>query len=227
MRRYYFLGVSTFLLFCISLLCMVQGPLLLAAEKAKKQIEGKEVLYLPQATAFAPLSLGYKNLLSDVFWFSTINYFGVHLNSDRDYRWLAHRCQLVTELKPKAFEVYSFCALMLAWEQNDARGAISLLNRAIENFPEKWEFYYYRGFYYLYFLKDALNARNDFLQASKLPEVPELVVALAARKTLDLENPEQAESILSEILKTNRDPIVKNVIERKLREYRRKQHDEK
>jgi len=128
----------------------------------------------------------------------------------------------VTELKPKAYEVYSFCSLMLAWEQNDPGAAINMLSRAIANFPDTWEFYYYRGFYYLYFLKDELNARNDFLYASKLPQVPQLVVALAARKTLDLDNQEQAESILSEILESNKDPMVKDVIERKLREYRNK-----
>jgi tetratricopeptide (TPR) repeat protein len=222
MRGLYSVGVSTILLLSVFLLSLVQGPLLLSSEKMKERIIGQEVLYLPQVTAFAPLSLGYRNVLSDVFWFTTINYFGAHLNSDRNYKWLAHRCHLVTELKPKAFDVYSFCALMLAWEQNDPKAAINLLNRATDNFPDNWEFYYYRGFYYLYFLKDELNAKNDFLSASKLPGVPELVVALAARKTLDLENEQQAESILSEILNNNRDPIVKDVIERKLKEYRKK-----
>lgn len=222
MRTLYSIGVSTIFIFCVFLLFLVQGPLLLASEKAKERIEGQEVLYLPQVTAFAPLSLGYRNVLSDMFWFTTINYFGAHLNSDRNYRWLSHRCQLVTELKPKAYEVYSFCSLMLAWEQNDPGAAINMLSRAIANFPDTWEFYYYRGFYYLYFLKDELNARNDFLYASKLPQVPQLVVALAARKTLDLDNQEQAESILSEILESNKDPMVKDVIERKLREYRNK-----
>jgi tetratricopeptide (TPR) repeat protein len=227
MRNFYSFGVSATLVSCVFLIFVVQGPFLLASEKAKADIEGQEVLYLPQVKAFAPLSLGYKNVLSDTFWFTTINYFGAHLHSDRNYRWLSHRCQLVTELNPRAFEVYSFCALMLAWEQNDPPAAINILNRAIDNFPGSWEFYYYRGFYYLYFLKDELKARNDFLQASKLPEVPELVVALAARKTLDLDDPQDAHGILSEILKNNNDPVVKEVIERKLSEYNKKnlRHD--
>jgi hypothetical protein len=226
MRSFYSFGISAILLICVLLISVVQGPFLLAAEKAKARIEGQEVQYLPKVTALVPLSLGYRNVLSDMFWFTTINYFGAHLHSDRNYRWLYHRCQLVTELKPRAYDVYSFCALMLAWEHNDPQSAINILNRAVENFPDSWEFYYYRGFYYLYFLKDELNARNDFLQSSKSPEVPGFVVSLAARKTLDLNDQDEATSIFSEVLKNNYDPMVKEVIERKLREYNKNLHHE-
>ena len=219
MRNFYPISVGLSVILCISLISMVQDLFLSASHKIKSRIEGQEVLYLPKVKAFAPLSLGYKNMLSDTFWFSTINYFGKHHHSDRNYRWLAHRCELVLELNPRFFEAYKFCALMLAWEQNDPSSAITILNKAIESYPENWEFYYYRGFFYLYFLKEEFKARDDLVHASKLPGVPVAVVSLAARQTLNINDPQNARDILLEVLSTNNDPIVREVINGKLNEY--------
>jgi hypothetical protein len=173
----------------------------------------QEVLYLPAKEALIPLSLKYQNVLGHYFWFSTVNYFGKHYRTDQDYRWLSHRCDLVTELNPKSYQVYQFCFLMLTWEQNAPERGVEILNKAIAVFPEKWELYYYRGFSHMFFLKDEIRARDDLLKAATLPGVHPSVVSLAAKKTfLTTGSTQEAKELLEGMLKGTVDPLTRDAI---------------
>jgi hypothetical protein len=204
---------------CVTALYYIGPFFFTLSDNYHRQIIEREVLYLSKLSVLSSLSLGYKNLLSDMLWLSTINYFGKHYRTDQDYRWLAHRCNLVTELNPKAYSAYTFCALMLAWENGDASSAYKLLSQAIENYPARWEPYYYRGFIALFFFKNERSAQHDFLKASSLPGVHKSVVALAARKVLDLENKDNAREILMQMLQNTESGIARDVIRNKLKEY--------
>src|ERR1035437_4303199 len=97
-----------------------------------------ELIYLPPTRFLRAVSLGYEHALADLLWFRTINYFGQHVQMDRMYPWLAHMCDVVTELDPRAEHVYHFGGVMLPWEADRVDDGIALLEKGIRNMPESW-----------------------------------------------------------------------------------------
>jgi hypothetical protein len=182
----------------------------------------REVLYLPNGTGLEVISFGFRNGLSQILWFNTINYFGKHYAQDRDYRWLNHMCDLVTELNPRAVHAYRFCSLMLAWEANYPKQAVDLLNKAISHHPDNWELLYLRGVTRLLFLNDGLHAKEDLVRAARLPNAHPLVARLAARKISSTEDPATALHFLEEIIAETKDPSTIRALKRRAKEIRQK-----
>lgn len=178
----------------------------------------REVLYLPNGTALELLSFAYRNALANILWFNTINYFGKHYATDQSYRWLFHMCDLVTTLDPRADHVFRFGGVILSWEGKVPEKSIELLTKAIRHFPEDWEFYYQRGFTYMYFLDDADRAREDFVRAAQLPNAHSVVVRLAAKKSLAMGDPDTALDFLGEAIRTASDDVTKGALLRRYRE---------
>lgn len=192
----------------------VEGMVLAHGERNEKQ---KEVLYLPNGDGLEFLSFGYRNLLSDVLWFNTINYFGKHFKSDGNYTWLSHMCQLVTQLDPDAHYAYQFCSTMLGWEAGMPEASIEILNRAISNHPDNWLYYYLRGFNYFYFLDNEDKAQLDFTKAATYPEAPVVVERLAAKK-MAMSDPNMAIEFLVDRLKMASDASERRALEGRLKE---------
>jgi len=184
------------------------------------ELSSQEVLYLPNGRALKALSFGSNNFLADLLWFKTISYFGKHYASDKNYQWLSHMCDLVTDLDSNKRFVYEFCGTMLSWEANAPESAIKIFSKAINSFEDNWRLLYLRGFTYMYFLKDAEAAKNDFVAASKRPNADSIVARLAAKKFIDTNDPQTAIDFLTDILKQTKDPTQSKALEKRLREAR-------
>ncbi len=165
----------------------------------------EEVLYLPKGPALKALAFGADNVLSNILWFQTINYFGKHYKSDRDYQWLAHMCGLVVDLDPKARHVYDFCSMMLAWEAKDPEASIKFLDRGIAAEPDYWRYYYLRGMNKAIFLKAGTAAESDFVKASKAPEAPIFLARLATKTMAILGDPGSAVGFLKNLIAQSKD----------------------
>lgn len=198
-------------------MCSYQSMSERVSNQLVEQGQESEVLYLPNGEGLQFLSFGYKNMLSDALWFKTISYFGKHFKTDRDYRWLAHMCGLVTELDANAHHVYKFCSTMLAWEAGLPEESVKVLTKATENHPGNWMYYYLRGFSYFFFLNDEEKAREDFVVSAKLPDAPLLVKRLAA-KNVAMSDPSTAVAFLEDMLKKAEDGSARQALEDRLRE---------
>lgn len=179
------------------------------------QDRGEEVLYLPNGAALELVSFGYRNALANLLWFKTISYFGKHYASDRNYRWLAHQCELVTRLMPKAVSPYIFCSNMLSWEAGVPDQSVKILDRAVAEFPTEWNMRYYRGITYLVFLKQPIAALEDFRAASHLPDAPPLVKRLAAKTMAQLDDPAAAIEFLEQLIRGEADPNARKALQEK------------
>ncbi|MBN8550038.1 MAG: hypothetical protein J0M12_12040 [Deltaproteobacteria bacterium] len=180
--------------------------------------QGREALYLPSGKGLQALSFGYRNVLSNILWFNTINYFGKHHRGDQKYVWLAHMCGLVTDLNPRAAHVYDFCGNMLSWEAGKPQEAVNILTKAIAQFPTEWMLYYQRGFTYLFFLKEPDKAQADFITASGLPEAHVLVKRLAAKRLAASESAQAAIDFLTDMLQGQKDPTERAALESRLQD---------
>ena len=215
--------MKLFLLLLSCLLCAaasLRQMLHTHSELTLEQANAYEVLYLPSGKALQFTSFGYKVLLSNLLWFNTISYFGKHYAKDRDYRWLGHMCDLVTNLDPRKDFAYDFCSTILSWEANAPDKSFVLLTRAIENFPTNWRFYYLRGFTSMYFLKNEEAAREDFIRASKLPAAHPIVARLAAKKIALSGGLEEALIFLHEMLRDAKNQFQQQALTERYREVR-------
>ena len=100
----------------ILFLCTIGASSQLDRYVQLSESDEQEVLYLPSGKGLEFISFGYKNFFSDILWFKTISYFGKHFGDDKNYKWLGHMCNLVTDLNPNALHVFRFCSNMLSWE---------------------------------------------------------------------------------------------------------------
>jgi len=185
-----FAGLAT-----LATLVALTGARLDRAEAARHA--GEEPVYLPKAEYLRPMSLGWNNVLADLLWFRTINYFGAHYQSDRTYRWLAHMCELVTDLDPRAEHVYRFGGLILPWEANQADAGIHLLEKGAVQFPDSWLFAYHLGFHYYFFKNDNAKALEHLRRAMALPGAHPAVARLVAGLAAEQYGPETTMEFLS------------------------------
>jgi tetratricopeptide (TPR) repeat protein len=185
---------------------------------AADRMQSREALYLPSATAAEISSLGYRNMLAHLLWFNTINYFGKQYRSEKNYRWFAHMCDIVSRLNPRLEYVYPFCSTLLSWEGDQPEKAIALLSRAIDTYPENWQFWYHRGFTKIYFLGDQGGGEADFVHAATLPGAHPIVKSLAAKKLVGREGPEAAIQFLAGSLRVTNDPAARSALEARLKD---------
>jgi len=174
-------------------------------------------LYLPEAKYVKLVTLGFDSFFSKILWFNTVNYFGKQYEKSRDFRWLAHMCDLVTTLDHNAEHIYEFCGTLLSWMAKEPTESNRILTRAIDHQPNKWRFRYLRGFNYWYFLDRLDLAKEDFTLASKLPGAPPFIASLASRLIANEDNPDTAIDFLTDLIDNTDDDKVKDALSEKLK----------
>lgn len=207
------------LLLAFSAIVTWQSYLAISDTPVKSAYDSKrEALYLPSGKGLHFISFGFRNILANVLWFNAINYFGKHYATDRNFKWLGHMCNLVTDLNPRALHVYHFGGMMLAWEANLPESSVELVTKGIKHLPSDWSLMYLRGFTYMYFLKDNVRAKEDFVAAAKLPNAPAFIATLASKKLADLNSPQQAITFLNDMIRNTTDATVRSALEARLKE---------
>lgn len=143
-----------------------------AGTKRSKADLSRELVYLPNARYLRVLTLGYDNVVADILWFNTINYFGRHYLGDRLYPWLTHQCEIVTDLDPRAEHVYRFGGMILPWEGKRPDDGIRILEKGTRALPHSWTLPFWLGFTYFFFKEDFAQAAHYMKQAVEHPDAP-------------------------------------------------------
>ncbi|HSB73849.1 MAG TPA: tetratricopeptide repeat protein [Candidatus Methylomirabilis sp.] len=174
---------------CVLLLGIAAAAgLLRAIELARPQVgSAEEAPWLPPAGAVRPLFLGYNALAADLFWIRTVQYFGAHIQTDRQYQHLHRLVDLTTSLDPRFVDAYQLGGLFLSLARAYPE-AIAIYRKGIEHNPDQWELPYELGRMYFLDLGDIPAALEWFERANKLPGhahyIPRLVARLRAREGL-------------------------------------------
>jgi hypothetical protein len=180
----------------------------------------EEPVYLPKADYLAPISLGWRNVLADLLWFRTISYFGAHYAGNRTYPWLAHMCDLVTDLDPRALHVYRFAGVILPWEADQVDAGIRLLEKGVKQFPDSWLLRYHLGFHYYFFKSDLDKAVEQLRAAVALPGAHPAIARLAAVLARHQYGPETTLSFLDDLQKNVDSNDIRNIVQEQMREAR-------
>ena len=182
--------------------------------------QGYQPLYLPNSKYIRLVSAGFDNFVADILWFRTINYFGNQYAMGKDYRWLSHMCELVTNLDRRAIEQFEICGTLTSWMAKDPSASNEILSSAIAQHPNHWRFRYMRGFNYWYFFEDLDRAREDLIIGSKLPDAPPFLSSMASRLIAKTDDPKSAVEFLKNQLSMMKDPKAKEAIADKLKRAR-------
>jgi hypothetical protein len=145
------------------------------------------VLWIPSAAVLQRASLGFTNLVADVYWIRAVVYYGsrrAETRADKNYELLYPFLDVVTRLDSRFQIAYRFGALFLAEPLPDGPGrpdlAIRLLERGLEQNPGAWEYAQDIGFVHYWWVQDYKSAAAWFERSAQIPGAPSWLRLVAA-----------------------------------------------
>ncbi|GIW47677.1 MAG: hypothetical protein KatS3mg078_1554 [Deltaproteobacteria bacterium] len=150
-------------------------------QKRVEDIRGKfrvveESLYFSSAS-LKRFSLGYEELLADIYWLRAIQYFGGRSVEERDPELLYHYFDIITDLDPKFVNAYRYGGTFLAEPPplglGDIERGIKLFDKGRKNNPENFRLPLEEAFIYYLYVKDYKRAAELFKEASEKPGLSE------------------------------------------------------
>jgi len=118
----------------------------LQARVVERAADG-QIRALPDGKALHVLSLGFENVVADLFWVRTVYYVGDSVSSDTGWPAAEALANLVTDVDPHFDSVYVLMASVLGGLRSDPDAAIRLLEKgaAVSNY---WRIHFLLGFQY-------------------------------------------------------------------------------
>lgn len=141
----------------------------------------ERLLFFPNAKALHVYALGYENAMADLLWMRTLAYFGGHYESDKNYRYLAHMLDIITQLNPHHRSAYYMAATVLPWVAGEVEASERLLIRAMVHMPEEGEWSYRLGLVRYLFDDDKVTAGHWLARAIAHGYINRMSAALAAK----------------------------------------------
>ncbi|MDZ7860103.1 MAG: hypothetical protein U5O15_05470 [Candidatus Krumholzibacteriota bacterium] len=167
-----------------TLFIIAAALLLVGASKSVEGLSGKnskaDIMYLPSSEAVKMLSLGYRNIVSDILWFKTVQYYGGYRMGKNSLRLFRHLADVITDLDPQFIFAYKLSAVIMAQDLGELKEGIEILRKGIENNPEEWWLAFEAGFLYYLDGSDYKESERYFRLAADMPGANERAMRFAA-----------------------------------------------
>lgn len=145
------------------------------------------LLWVRSGPLLQRLSLGYDNLVADLYWMRAVVYYGgkrLAPGPQQNYELLHPLLDLVTTLDPHFRVAYRFGAIFLAEAFPSGPGrpdlSVRLLEKGIALDDGRWEYFQDIGFVHYWWLRDFASAAEWFRRAGRQPGAPTWLEQLAA-----------------------------------------------
>ncbi|MBN1566442.1 MAG: hypothetical protein JXA73_01240 [Acidobacteria bacterium] len=146
-----------------------------------------DLLYFSSPAAVKRIALGYDKLFADFYWMRAIQYYGRREEADKRpvrFKNLHTLFDITTTLDPYLMDAYRTGSMFLGEPEPVGAGqpeeALKLLDKGISVHPKDWRLYYDKGFVHYLYLQDFKAAGEIWMAASRLPNAPYWMAALAA-----------------------------------------------
>lgn len=128
---------------------------------------------LPRAADVKLVSLGYDQLLADLYWLKFISYEGDSRARLLDgYASASAYLELITGLDPRFTEAYWFASFSVGADQKRPDLADAILQTGIERNPDNWYLPYIAGLNAYLNWHDEAKAAKYYRMAARFPEAP-------------------------------------------------------
>src|SRR4030042_3125540 len=141
--------------------------------------EKKTFISLPSGKTLKILSFGNANLVADVLFIWSIQFYST-LNLTNRFDFIDNIFNVITDLNPQYRAAYYYGATIMALEAKEYRMAIRLLQKGSQNMTQEWIFDYEAGYYAYKFLNDVDLAEKFYLNASGKPDAPPIIKRMRA-----------------------------------------------
>ena len=149
----------------------VSGIAAVRLDRPEEAVRPPGLLYLPKGPWLRACALGQEQLLADMLYIWSIQYYATY-GEDERYAYLEAVYEgAITELDPHYIDAYWMGALILSLEANDLEGALRLLDKGIENNPQSWRLAYVAGWEAFYH-RDYERAEGYFRVVESHPDAP-------------------------------------------------------
>ncbi len=189
-----------------------------------------QTLYL-NSSVLDKVSLGYRELLADIYWLRALQYFGSNTDGIRDSEVLYKYFDIMTDLDPKFFNAYRFGGTFLAEPLptglGDFEKGVKLFEKGRANNPNSFRIPLEEAFIYFIHDKNYAKAAELFNEASEKPGLPDTLRAsikgMAGSALIKGKRRELAKQIWEQIYNTTLDEgrkafALKNLNELKTRD---------
>jgi hypothetical protein len=143
-----------------------------------------QTLYVSSGEYLKKMVPGFENVLADIYWLRTVQYFGrEHLfATDSRFDLLYPLVDITTTLDPRLTKAYKYGAIFLCeWKpvgKGDAPAGIRILEKGVRAQPNNWRLRQDLGYFRYLFLDDAEGGAAILFEAAKLPGAPYWLVNL-------------------------------------------------
>ena len=108
-----------------------------------------DVVFLPlNASIMRLFSPADPLFLADILWMRTSYYFGQHLLTDRNYPYLLHMLDLITDLSPEWIQPYLFGAVVLPSETESIENGLYIIDKGLLFHPDNGSYGFLKDFTY-------------------------------------------------------------------------------
>jgi len=217
MKKNIYIIIIAVLLFTGIVATNVRLSAIRASDSAQKL---ESMAYLPGSERIKPFMLGFNTTYAHYLWISAMIYFGDHLESDRQFKWLTQMIEMITRLHPHFHEAYEFAGLMIPDVCGDPDAARIILERGMNTLGGvRWNIPFYLGMLYNRYYNDPERAALCFAAAARVPSPQSGKLArLAARFYENAGREGEAMDVLLFLLETSENPEVRRHIEGKIEE---------
>ncbi len=137
---------------------------------------GRDLLYLPSPEMLEILSIGNPNLVADILYLWSIQYYSQFQPNER-FLYLETVYNLITDLDPRFFDAYRIGALIMqiqtGGDESELQAAVRrLFDKGVENLPESWELGEAAAWDMYMRFKDRRAALHYAEIAAQVPDAP-------------------------------------------------------
>lgn len=172
---------------------------------------GAQVLYLPSGRYLKITSLGFPEVMADLVYIWSIQYYSNYEAADR-FKYLEHVYgNVIAELDPHYVDPYLIGAMIMSIEAGDQEMALRLLDKGIAANPDEWILAFDAGFLCYDKLGDYARASAYFQKAMRSPGVPPVVKRLHAEMYNKMGDKRTSLSYWQEVLDSAESPYIRDV----------------
>lgn len=148
---------------------------------------GEGRIYLTTAREVRRFAPGFEDLMADLYWLRTVQYFGAQRGfaPDPHYELLRPLIDITTGLDPRFELAYRYGAVFLSETRPLGAGkpaeGIEVLEQGARQLPNSWRLRWDLGSFWFIFMKSPKNAAEVLVDASKIPGAPYWLETLAGR----------------------------------------------